>query len=97
MIYDQDAVINATIEPTAGNPAGTYQANVYTPSRDTEFSIRTAHKFSESTRLRSIQLPGLNAQNQGVGGQTLAAAGYTNQYREDDFVAHLDQALKHSC
>jgi hypothetical protein len=33
------------------------------------------------------------AQNQGVGGQSLAAAGYNNQYREDDFVAHLDQTL----
>ena len=26
-------------------------------------------------------------QNQGVGGQSLAAAGYNNEYREDDFVA----------
>ena len=33
------------------------------------------------------------AQNQGVGGQTLSSAGYNNQYREDDVVAHLDSTV----
>ena len=44
-------------------------------------------------RLRAIQLPGWTGQNQGVGGQTLASAGYNNRYREDDATAHLDSTL----
>ena len=32
-------------------------------------------------------------QNQGVGGQALAAAGYSGRYHEDDFVAHADSTL----
>ena len=35
-------------------------------------------------------------QNQGVGGQTLAAAGYNNQYHEDDVVVHADSTLSPS-
>ena len=94
VVYDQDSVISATLEPTSQNPSGAYQANVYTPSRDTEFSTRIAHQFREgSTGYIQYSYQDSTAQNLGVGGQTLAAAGYNNQYREDDFVAHLDQAL----
>jgi len=80
--------------PTDANPTGSYQANVYTPSRDTEFSTRVAHKFREGMNgYVQYSYQDSTAQNLGIGGQSLAAAGYNNQYREDDFVAHLDQAL----
>ena len=94
VMYDQDAVIKATV-PTAANPTGSaFYANVSAPQRDTEFSARIAHKFSDGTSgYVQYSYQDSTAQNQGVGGQTLAAAGYNNQYREDDFVAHLDQAL----
>ena len=36
-------------------------------------------------------------QNQGVGGQTLAAAGYNSEYREDDLVLHMDSTLSPPC
>src|ERR1700694_4362830 len=32
-------------------------------------------------------------QNQGVGGQSLAAAGFNNEYHEDDVTAHVDSTL----
>ena len=94
VVYDQDSVVNATLLPTDANPSGAYQANVYTPSRDTEFSVRVAHQFREGTSgYVQYSYQDSTAQNLGVGGQTLAPAGYNNQYREDDLVAHLDQAL----
>ena len=94
VLYDQDSVISATIVPTAEDPSGAYQANVYTPSRDTEFSTRIAHKFSDGTSgYAQYSYQDATAQNQGVGGQSLASAGYANDFREDDFVAHLDQTL----
>jgi hypothetical protein len=94
VLYDQDAVIDATLAPTPANPSGAYEANVYTPSRDTEFSTRIAHQFREGVSgYMQYSYQDSTAQNQGVGGQALASEGYNNQYREDDFVAHLDQAL----
>jgi Carboxypeptidase regulatory-like domain/TonB dependent receptor len=95
VIYDQDSVISAIVaSPTAANPTGAFQANVPTPSRDTEFSMRAAHQFSDkNSGYVQYSYEDWTAQNQGVGGQTLAAAGYNNQYREDDFVAHLESIL----
>jgi hypothetical protein len=94
VVYDQDSVVSAILEPTDADPSGAYTANVYTPSRDTEFSTRVAHKFNDGTSgYVQYSYENSTAQNEGVGGQTLAAAGYNNQYREDDFVAHLDQTL----
>jgi hypothetical protein len=94
VLYDQDSVISASIEPTTDNPSGAYYANVYTPARDTEFSARIAHQYREGVSgYVQYSYQDSTAQNQGVGGQSLAAAGYNNQYREDDFVAHLDQAI----
>jgi Carboxypeptidase regulatory-like domain/TonB dependent receptor len=94
VIYDQDSVIDATVAPTPDNPNGIYEANVYTPSRDTEFSTRVAHEFREGVSgYVQYSYQDSTSQNEGVGGQTLASAGYNNQYREDDFVAHLDQTL----
>jgi hypothetical protein len=94
VLYDQDSVVSATIEPTADNPSGAYDANVYTPARDTEFSARIAHQFREGVSgYVQYSYQDSTSQNEGVGGQSLAATGYNNQYREDDFVAHLDQTL----
>jgi len=94
VLYDQDSVVSATIEPTPGNPSGSYFANVYAPARDTEFSTRVAHQFREGeSGYVQYSYQDSTSQNQGVGGQTLAAAAYNNQYREDDLVAHVDQTL----
>jgi len=97
VIYDQDSVVSATLAPTAADPSGAFQANVPTPMRDTEFSARAAHQFSERhSGYLQYSYENWNAQNQGVGGQTLSAAGYNDQYREDDFVAHMDSTLTSS-
>ncbi|MGA2047012.1 MAG: TonB-dependent receptor [Terracidiphilus sp.] len=94
VLYDQDSVISAIVAPTADDPSGAFYANVYAPARDTEFSTRVAHQFREGVSgYVQYSYEDSTSQNQGVGGQTLAAAGYNNQYREDDFVAHLDQAI----
>ena len=94
VLYDQDSVVNATVVPTVANPSGAFEANVFAPARDTEFSVRAAHQFGIGTSgYVQYSYQDSTAQNQGVGGQTLAAAAYNNQYREDDFVAHLDSTL----
>jgi len=94
VLYDQDSVIDAIIAPTTGNPNGVYEANVFAPARDTEFSTRVAHQFREGeSGYLQYSYQDSTAQNQGVGGQTEGPAGYNNQYREDDMVAHLDQTL----
>jgi hypothetical protein len=94
VLYDQDSVVSATVEPTTADPSGAFYANVYSPARDTEFSARIAHQYREGVSgYVQYSYQDSTAQNQGVGGQSLAAAGYNNQYREDDFVAHLDQAI----
>ena len=94
VLYDQDSVVNAVVESTPDDPSGAYFANVYTPARDTEFSTRVAHQFREGVSgYLQYSYQDSTSQNEGVGGQSLAAAGYNNQYREDDFVAHLDQTL----
>jgi Carboxypeptidase regulatory-like domain/TonB dependent receptor len=94
VLYDQDSVVSATLEPTVTDPSGAYQANVYSPARDTEFSTRVAHEFREGVSgYAQYSYQDATSENEGVGGQSLAAAGYNNKFREDDFVAHLDQAL----
>jgi hypothetical protein len=94
VLFDQDSVVSATIAPTPDNPSGAYVANVPAPTRDTEYSVRAAHQFSEGhSGYVQYSYEDWTGQNQGVGGQTLAAAGYNNQYREDDLVAHMDSAL----
>jgi Carboxypeptidase regulatory-like domain/TonB dependent receptor len=94
VLYDQDSVVDATLVPTTDNPSGLYTANVYAPARDTEFSIRLAHQFREGTSgYVQYSYQDATSNNEGVGGQTLATAGYNNIFREDDYVAHLDQAL----
>ena len=92
--FDQDSVISATISPTAANPSGAFQANVPAPSRDTEFSLRAAHQFSDkNSGYVQYSYEEWTAQNQGVGGQTMAAAAYNNEFHEDDVVAHMDSIV----
>ena len=91
---DLDAVVNATILPTTANPTGTFAANVPAPTRDTEFSLRAAHQFGEKhSAYAQYSYEDWTGQNQAVGGQTLASAGYNNEYREDDTTVHVDSAL----
>jgi hypothetical protein len=94
VMYDQDAVISATV-PTTANPSGSaFYANVSAPQRDTEFSARAAHQFGDKhSAYLQYSYQDWTGQNQGVGGQTLAEAGYNRQYREDDLVAHVDSTL----
>ena len=91
---DQDAVVSATLAPTATNPTGAFNANVSAPTRDTEFSVRAAHQFGEKhSAYVQYSYEDWTGQNQGVGGQALAAAGYNSIYHEDDLVAHSDSTL----
>jgi hypothetical protein len=91
---DLDSVVSATLAPTSADPTGAFSANVPAPTRDTEFSARAAHQFGDKhSAYVQYSYEDWTGQNQGVGGQTLAAAGYNSEYREDDFVAHADSAL----
>jgi hypothetical protein len=91
---DLDAVVLATLAPTAANPTGAFNINVPAPTRDTEFSLRAAHQFGDKhSAYAQYSFENWTGQNQGVGGQTLAAGGYSNLYHEDDFVAHADSTL----
>lgn len=91
---DLDAVVDATLLPTSADPTGLYQANVPAPTRDTEFSLRAAHLFNNKhSAYAQYSFQDWNGLNQGVGGQTLAAAGYNNQFYESDFVTHVDSTL----
>jgi hypothetical protein len=91
---DLDAVVNATILPTAANPTGAFEANVPAPTRDTEFSLRAAHQFGEKhSAYAQYSYQDWTGQNQAVGGQTLASAGFNNEYHEDDAIVHVDSAL----
>ena len=91
---DLDAVVNATILPTAANPTGLLAANVPAPTRDTEFSLRAAHEFSDRhSAYAQYSYQDWTGQNQGVGGQSLAAAGFNNEYHEDDATVHVDSTL----
>jgi len=91
---DIDQVVSATLVPTPSNPSGEFQANVPAPTRDTEFSMRAARQLSEKhSGYVQYSYQDWTGQNQGVGGQTLASAGFNNEYREDDITAHVDSTL----
>ncbi|HET6169166.1 MAG TPA: TonB-dependent receptor [Terracidiphilus sp.] len=91
---DLQSVVSATVAPTPDDPTGTFQANVPAPARDTEFSLRAAHQFGDRhSGYVQYSFQNWTGQNQGVGNQTLASAGVNQQYREDDFVAHLESTL----
>ena len=56
--------------------------------------MRASHQFGDKhSAYAQYAYKNWNAQNQGVGGQTLAAGGYTNDFREDDYIAHVDSTL----
>jgi hypothetical protein len=91
---DLDAVVNATILPSPANPSGALGANVPAPTRDTEFSLRIAHQFGDKhSAYAQYSYQDWTGQNQAVGGQTLASAGFNNEYHEDDATVHVDSAL----
>ena len=91
---DQDAVVSATIAPTVSDPSGKFGANVPAPTRDTEFSVRAAHQFGDKhSAYAQYSYQDSTAQNEGVGGQALAAVGYNGVYHEDDLMTHLDSNL----
>jgi hypothetical protein len=91
---DLDSVVSATVLPTPEDPSGAFSANVPAPTRDTEFSVRAAHQFSDKhSAYAQYSYQDWTGQNQGVGGQALAASGYNSQYREDDTVVHVDSTL----
>jgi hypothetical protein len=91
---DLDQVVDATVVATPADPSGILQANVPAPTRDTEFSIRGAHQFSDKhSGYAQYSYQDWTGQNQGVGGQTLASAAYNSEWREDDYVAHLNSTL----
>lgn len=91
---DLDAIVFATLDPSASNPSGLYRANVPAPTRETDFSARAAHQFgSRHSAYLQYSYDDWDAKNQGVGGQTLASAGYENKYHEDDLVGHVDSTL----
>lgn len=91
---DLDSVVDATVLPTTDNPTGLLAANVPSPTRDTEFSLRAAHQFSDKhSAYAQYSYEEWTGQNQGVGGQALASSGYNSEYHEDDTVVHLDSTL----
>jgi Carboxypeptidase regulatory-like domain/TonB dependent receptor len=91
---DVNAVVDATMAPTPDNPSGLLQANVPAPTRDTEFSLRAAHQFGDRhSAYAQYSYEDWTGQNQAVGGQTLASAGFNNEYHEDDVNVHIDSTL----
>ena len=91
---DLSSVIYAYVVPTPDNPTGLYQANVSSPTRDTEYSLRAAHQFGEKhSAYAQYSYEEWTGQNQGIGGQTLESGGYNSEYHEDDVVAHVDSTL----
>ena len=91
---DLDSVVDATIVPTITDPTGQFQANVPSPTRDTEFSVRAAHQFGEKySAYAQYSYEEWTGQNQSVGGQALASNGYNSEYHEDDTVVHVDSTL----
>ena len=91
---DRNAVVRAVL-PSTSNPGGVlFNANVPAPTRDTEFSTRAAHQFGErQSAYAEYSYEDWTGQDQGVGGQTMAAAGFNNRYHEDDLKVHLDSTL----
>jgi hypothetical protein len=91
---DLDSVVDATVVPTTADPTGLFQANVPSPTRDTEFSVRAAHQFGDKySAYAQYSYEEWTGQNQGVGGQALESSGYSSEYHEDDTVVHVDSTL----
>jgi hypothetical protein len=93
---DLNAVVNATVAPTADNPDGIFNVNVPAPTRDTEFSLRIGHQFGNHSASVMYAFQDSSNVNAGVGNQTLPEAGYDTQNREDDVVFHDDWVVSSS-
>ena len=91
---DVNAVVFANLEATPANPSGYFRANVPAPTRDTGFSARAAHQFSDrNSAYAEYSYENWAGENQGVGGQSLAQVGFNNRYHEDDLKFHIDSTL----
>jgi hypothetical protein len=89
-----NAVVDADVMPTPANPSGVLEQNVATPSSDTSFSARVAHKFGDmNSAYAQFSHYQASATNQGVGGQTLEEAGYNNTNNWDGITLHADSTL----
>jgi hypothetical protein len=94
---DLDAVVNATVAPTPAYPDGIENINVPAPTRDTEFSLRAGHQFTDNNSAYVMYaFQNSSNVNEGVGNQTLPEAGYDTHYREDDLIFHDDDILSAS-
>ena len=70
-------MVNAPVAPTPDNPSGIYNVNVPAPTRDTEFSLKHGHQFSEKNSASLMYaFQDSSNHNEGVGNQTLPEAGY---------------------
>jgi hypothetical protein len=75
------AVVNAI------GPNGPIIENVLTPNRNSQYSLRVTHDFSPNHRLSlGYNFESSTSTNAGVGGITLAEAGYNLSSREDDAI-----------
>src|SRR5882757_9386677 len=78
---DTAAVVNAI------GPNGVINENVLTPNRNSQYSLRVTHDFSPNHRLSvGYNFENSTSTNAGVGGITLAEAGYNLNSREDDAI-----------
>ncbi len=78
---DTAAVVNAV------GPNGPIIENVLTPNRNSQYSLRVTHDFSANHRLSlGYNFENSSSANAGVGGITLAEAGYNLSSREDDAI-----------
>ncbi len=75
------AVVNAI------GPSGPINENVLTPNRNSQYSIRVTHDFSDRHRLSlGYNFQNSSSTNAGVGGIVLPEAGYNLSSREDDAI-----------
>ncbi len=78
---DTAAVVNAA------GPSGQIIENVLTPNRNSQYSARVTHDFSDAHRLSvGYNFEGSSSINAGVGGIILPEAGYNLNSREDDVI-----------
>ncbi len=94
---DLQAVVNATL-PDTSNPTNTqgidYRANVPAPTRNTEFSLRVGHQFTDkNSAYATYAFQDATNRNQNVGNQTLPDVGVNTEYREDDVILHDDYVM----
>jgi hypothetical protein len=78
---DTASIVNAV------GPAGAIIENVLTPNRETQVSLRVTQDFSPTHRASiGYRFRNGSSINAGVGGTTLAEAGYNSSSREDNII-----------